>query len=745
MNRHLYRPLLLAVGAVALFGSVVSSPPAAFGLPNDVTTWVGGPPPAVAGFADGPATTARFNQPRGLARDSAGNVFVADRGNNRIRMVTPLGVVSTLAGSGAAGTVNGASATASFDRPIAVASDGTSVFVVEEGSHRIRLVAGGQVTDFAGSVAGEADGPVATARFNRPGALAWEAGSLYVEDANTLRRVLGGVVTTLIPDIDRTSLGTVDGSGIPSPAQFGPWGAALAVSNGQVYFTDPGRGVPPAPQLRRWSEGGGTSTRCAAGQHAVLFRPGLLPVATTTAAAGDWVSIPLYTPGTGNVATSANVELTLNVAHARVGDVRLRLRSAGGLIVPLAVNRGGNGANYTNTKFVASGAPYIGSGVAPFSGPFLPESLSFAALNGAPVATGAWFLDVSDTVAGIDGTVNSIDFMICASGPGPSITNLANSGDKVMGGITVASGTPFYTTPGLLTTGVRKVGEVGMYAGSSIGLDGYQDGERLDARFRYPTGLVVGADGSLLAADTGNNVIRRVFLADTVDPAITLTTPTSQQAFTGRPIVMTGTATDDRAVTAVTLSIWRFLDVVQNWNGSAWQNVSIEVPATLSAPGASSTSWTYSFIPPASGGYFSVVARAVDASGRSSTTPGRSFTLPDAVPPTAIVVSPVMNAVTTGAVTVTGTAADNIAVANVRLSLQRVSDGAYFTGSTWIVATWPTTPSNVATTMVGAGTPNVTWSKTFTPPTPGAYRIVARAIDTNLTVFDSPVTTFAGS
>lgn len=174
----------LLAGTAITWGMVVGFAQTAHSATGDVSTWVGGPPPAAPGFADGTGSAARFNHPTGLARDTAGNVFVADRDNNRIRMVTPAGVVSTLAGTGAVGTSNGSAGFATFDHPLDVASDGTSVFVIERGSNRVRMVSGGQVTDFAGGLAGRADGPAATARFNQPHALAWDSGALYVADWN---------------------------------------------------------------------------------------------------------------------------------------------------------------------------------------------------------------------------------------------------------------------------------------------------------------------------------------------------------------------------------------------------------------------------------------------------------------------------------------------------------------------------------------------------------------------------------
>ena len=88
-----------------------------------------------SGFVDGAATSARFNKPAGIGVDGSGNVFVADKLNNAVRMITPAGVVSTLAGSGTQGQMDGNGTVASFMVPsgLAVAGDGT-VYVVDSKS-----------------------------------------------------------------------------------------------------------------------------------------------------------------------------------------------------------------------------------------------------------------------------------------------------------------------------------------------------------------------------------------------------------------------------------------------------------------------------------------------------------------------------------------------------------------------------------------------------------------------------------
>lgn len=166
-----------------------------------------------AGADDGLDTAATFNLPEAVAVDAAGNVYVADNGNNLIRKVSPAGQVSTLAGSGQRGSANGTGNAASFNSPFGIALDAAgNIYVADSGNNLIRKITpGGTVSTIAGSGArGASDAAGTSASFNTPAGLAIDkSGNIYVadEDNNLIRKIsAAGVVTTLAKVHKQTKL-----------------------------------------------------------------------------------------------------------------------------------------------------------------------------------------------------------------------------------------------------------------------------------------------------------------------------------------------------------------------------------------------------------------------------------------------------------------------------------------------------------------------------------------------------------
>ena len=208
-----------------------------------VTTYAGSG--STPGFLDGPASTAVFNNPGDLAIDTAGNVYVADTNNNRVRLISG-GVVSTYAGSGTFGFADGPVTSAKFSWPsgIAVGSSG-DVYVSDPVNYRIRVISAGQVTTLAGSGnLGFLDGPAASAMFDSPAGIAVDSsGKVYVADAlnHRIRLIAGGQVSTLAgsgPTGISATGGFLDGPA--SSAMFKTPGDVAVDSSGKVYVADSG-------------------------------------------------------------------------------------------------------------------------------------------------------------------------------------------------------------------------------------------------------------------------------------------------------------------------------------------------------------------------------------------------------------------------------------------------------------------------------------------------------------------------
>ncbi|MBS1602364.1 MAG: hypothetical protein JST42_06820 [Bacteroidetes bacterium] len=140
------------------------------------------------GFLNGGAKTAEFRYVTSVACDGQGNLYVADAGNFYVRQITPLGLVAVMAGSGVRGYVDGPSITVKFDQMDDMVADSKgNVFVIDDNSIR-KVTPQGIVSTIAGAEAGYADGDGPVARFRNPGGLGIDAqDNIYVADINNNR------------------------------------------------------------------------------------------------------------------------------------------------------------------------------------------------------------------------------------------------------------------------------------------------------------------------------------------------------------------------------------------------------------------------------------------------------------------------------------------------------------------------------------------------------------------------------
>jgi len=241
--------------------------------PQGAVTTLAGAAGAV-GYADGNGAAARFNQPSRLEADSQGNLYLTDTGNSVVRRITPGGAVGTLAGNGSCGSVDGRTTTAQFCNPKGIALDRWgNLWVADTGNHTVRRIdPNGNVSTVAGSpgVCGSANGRGDVARFCNPQDVdVDEWGNVYVVDTgNSTVRMISpkGEVTTLAGQAGQC--GAVDGSTTVSRL-CAPSG--IAVEGNDLYIADTGNAT-----IRRINLDNVTSTVAGvAGRQQVAF--GALP------------------------------------------------------------------------------------------------------------------------------------------------------------------------------------------------------------------------------------------------------------------------------------------------------------------------------------------------------------------------------------------------------------------------------------------------------------------------------------
>jgi sugar lactone lactonase YvrE len=464
----LHRILHIAVAAVAATAGITLQAQQ-YQWSNFVGT------PGGVGNADGPAAMARFDQPRGIAEDGTGNLFVADAYNHTIRKITPTGVVSTFAGkTGTVGTANGTGGTARFNQPEQLAfGPGGVLYVADRANNCIRKISTtGVVSTLAGAagLSGTANGTGVAARFSGPGGLAVDAsGNVYVADTSnhTIRKITtGGVVATLAgsPGVDGNADGTAGAALFSRPER-------LTLAGGALFVTDHGNDT-----IRKVTLAGVVTTFAGeAGTEGSADGPGIDarfsgPMAITS-------------DSTGNLF---------------VGDERnrtLRKITPAGAVTTLA----GNPGVYGHAD---------GSGVA----------ATFSTLYGLSIsATGVMHAADSEnhvirrvTQAGVVTTIaGSPDSSGNADGTGTlaAFNNPTGMAVSATGELWVAD------TANDTIRKVTPAGEVTTYAGST---NGSTDGPRASATFSGPGGLSLDSNGNLWVADSANGTVRMITAAGTV-------------------------------------------------------------------------------------------------------------------------------------------------------------------------------------------------------------------------------------
>ncbi len=426
---------------------------------------------------DGTNGTARFNNPTGIAVDAATNLYVTDTGNHVIRLITPAGVVSTIAGkAGNYGAIDGTNSAARFNQPMGIALDSaTNIYVADTFNHTIRKIqvngtnAIWQVATLAGipGTNGSVDGT--NASFYLPMAVVVDANTnVYIADsANATIRTINpaGLTSTYAGQAGQT--GTIDSSNLA--ARFIQPSALTIDTNGNLYVVDGG-----AFTVRLITPAGATST--LAGQ------PGI----TGNTDGTNKNALFNYPGGISVDATGTNIYI------ADSGNNTVRLMSPVGRVITIAGLAAGTYGSVDGTNTTAR-----------LDGPQ------------AVVADGAGNLYAADT--GND-TIRKIT-------PAGVVTTLAGSPGVAGSSNGVGNGALFWRPTGLALDAntnlyvadngnhsIRMITPAGLVTtiAGAAGYPGYSNGPTFLAQFKNPAGVAVDAASNIYVADFGNAVIRKI-------------------------------------------------------------------------------------------------------------------------------------------------------------------------------------------------------------------------------------------
>ena len=469
-----------------------------------------------SGSADGTGPLARFNNPSGVSTDGAGNVYVADTGNNAIRKITPAGVVSTYATN------------ALIIAPQGVASDttGANVYVASTGNHLILDItypAGVlTVTTFAGGAAptpGAVDGIGAAASFNTPQALALDKltpFNLYVADTgnNKVRSI--------------ATIGTVGNVITLAGTYNSPQGVAVN-GNGDVYVADTNthtiRIIPKTGTAGVFAGAGNYGSANGPLAQATFYNPtGVAVDSLNNVYVADKKNFAIRKIDSVNVSTFAGMAgmATMSISGITDGSgASANFDSTNGVASDSAGNLYvADTNNHTIRKITPAGLVSTFAGTPKTSG-------SGGGIGGVFSSPGGVAIDSADNLYVAD-TGNNIIRKMNTTGGAPNVTTLA--GVAGAGGYFDGAGTSaLFNAPQSLTTdsagnvyvadtgnhNIRKIlpnGTVSTFAGStaSTPVSGIAEGNGSAARFNKPWGIVGDSAGNLYVTDNGNNTIRRI-------------------------------------------------------------------------------------------------------------------------------------------------------------------------------------------------------------------------------------------
>jgi uncharacterized protein (TIGR03437 family) len=532
---------------------------------------------------NGPATKAALFAPTGVAVDAAGNMYIADSQNERIRYVNTSGIITTIAGTGTAGfSGDGTLAiAATFGNPVAVALDASgAVYVADENNNRIRrFVVGGAVTTFAGTAVSVGDGgqsPQAVL-VSPTGTAVDSAGNLYIADqgANRIRKVTpSGTIATVAGNGQTGSWG--NNGPATSAALNSPQGVAVD-SAGNLYIADTSNN-----EIRR--------VDAVTGKITAFAGPGCCYAGAGTGGdGGPATAAALLSPravavdGTGNVYFVDQVRI--NGVAEGVAVRRVDTKGTIGIWVGGGPVTGFSGDGGSPRNAELSGSLNTGIAIGPDGSLYIADTDNNRVRKVDPAGT------TITTVAGTGSSTYSGDGGAAASAgvPRPESVAVDAAGNLYIGN----------------NTSVRKVSPnliINAYAGNGqVGFSG-DGGPATAASIAGAVGLAVDSGSNLYIADVNNRRIRQV--QPGVSPAIALssTSLTFKLAATGstpttQTIVVTnsGQGTLNWAASATTTS------------GGAWLSVSPASGNTLAGQPGTTLTVTVSPSGLAAGDYYGLI------------------------------------------------------------------------------------------------------------------------------------------
>jgi uncharacterized repeat protein (TIGR01451 family) len=423
----------------------------------------------------GPATSAKLYGPYGIAVDGAGNLYIADRFNYRVRMVSTSGTITTVAGTGSCcfGGDGGAATSALLYQPAGVAVDAAGdLFIADYDNNRIRMVTGGTITTVAGTGAFgySGDGGAATgAKLYDPAGVAVDgSGNVYIADSGNarIRRVnAGGTIATYVGGA--TNDGALGVFGLLNQPS-----GVVRDNSGNTYIADSNNN-----RIRKVTSNGAISTVAGTG---------------AAGSAGDGspaTAAQLYTPQGLALDSSGNLYIADSNNH------RVRKVDSSGNITTVA----GNGLCCSST---GDGGPATGAGIG------TPYALAIDSSGDLYIS------DVSNNIVRQVGAAGNIMTVAGTGSAGYSGDGAAATAAKLYGpyGLALDSSGNLYIADrnNFRVRMVSSSGTITTLAGNGSCCGSLGDGGTATRAEVYPSGVAVDAAGDLYIADYGFDRIRRV-------------------------------------------------------------------------------------------------------------------------------------------------------------------------------------------------------------------------------------------